>query len=190
MRVILASTSPRRSQILSLLGIEFEVIPAKVEEEVIPGKPVLTARKLAKEKALSVWRENRDAVVIGADTLVFLGNEIIGKPKDEKDAVNILKKLSGKWHSVVTALCVYSPEKVFLTHDIAKVKFRELSKEEIISYVKSGEPMDKAGAYGVQGFGATIVERIHGNFYTVMGLPIVKLYKILRELNLLAGTFS
>ena len=190
MRVILASSSPRRSQIFSLLGIEFDVVPAKVEERIIPGKPILTARKLAKEKALSVWKENRNAVVIGADTLVFLGNEIIGKPKNEEEAISILKRLSGRWHSVVTALCVFSPEKIFLTHDIAKVKFRYLEEEEIISYVRSGEPMDKAGAYGVQGFGAVIVERINGNFYTVMGLPIVKLYKILKKINLPVGISS
>jgi len=190
MRIILASSSPRRSQILSLLGLEFEVIPAKINEEVVLGKPILTARKLAKEKAISVWRENKDAIVIGADTLVFLGNEIIGKPKNEEEAISILKRLSGKWHSVVTALCVCTPKKIYLTHDVARVKFRDLSEEEILQYVKTGEPLDKAGAYGVQGFGAVVVEKIHGNFYTVMGLPVVKLYEILKKLNLPVGSVS
>ncbi|GAB6066357.1 nucleoside triphosphate pyrophosphatase [Aquifex pyrophilus] len=180
MRLILASSSPRRIEILSLLGLEFEVIPAKIEEKPIEGKPILTARKLSREKALSVWKRYKDAVVIGADTLVFLGNEIIGKPKDEEDAKRILKRLSGRWHGVVTAVSIVSKGKRLTFHDVARVKFRELTDKEIEDYVRSGEPLDKAGAYGVQGFGAVIVEKIHGNFYTVMGLPVVKVYKALK----------
>ncbi|NPA32008.1 MAG: septum formation protein Maf [Aquificae bacterium] len=185
MRVILASSSPRRVQILRNLGLKFETIPAKIEERKVEGKPVLTARKLAREKALSVWRENKDALVIGADTLVFLGNEIIGKPKDAEEAIEILRKLSGRWHSVVTGVALVSPNARLVFHDIARVKFRNLSDEEIWAYVESGEPLDKAGAYGVQGFGSTLVERIHGNFYTVMGLPVVKLYENLKRLGVL-----
>ncbi|HID65582.1 MAG TPA: septum formation protein Maf [Aquificaceae bacterium] len=185
MKIILASSSPRRIEILSLLRLKFEIIPAKIREEKIEGKPILTARKLAKEKALAVWKQNRDSVVIGADTLVFLGKEIIGKPGSEEEAFAILRKLSGRWHKVVTAVAILTPFRKVVLHDVAKVKFRNLNDEEIMNYIKTGEPMDKAGAYGVQGFGATIVEKIHGSFYTVMGLPIVKVYEILREYNLI-----
>ncbi len=179
-KIILASSSPRRREILSMLGIEFEVIPPEVKEEKLKN-PVLTARRLSYLKALDVWKKNRDALVIGSDTLVFIDNEIIGKPENEEEAFHILKKLSGRWHKVVTAVSFISREKKITVHDIARVKFRELSDEEIMEYIKTGEPMDKAGAYGVQGRGAIIVEKINGNFYTVMGLPIVKVAEILKK---------
>ncbi len=180
-KLILASSSPRRIQILKNAGFNFEVIPPAIEEEA-QGPPVVRARILAKKKALSVWRKFRDSVVIGADTLVFVGEKVIGKPKDPQEAKDILAFLSGRTHKVVTAVCVLSKEKRVVFHDVAKVKFRKLSKQEIESYVASGEPLDKAGSYGVQGFGAVIVERIVGNFYTVMGLPIHMLYPILKNL--------
>ena len=183
-RLVLASASPRRREILSLLGLEFEVIPSGVKERVF-GDPVATARRLSREKALDVWRRNRDALVIGADTLVFINSRIIGKPGSEEEAVRILSQLSGRWHRVVTAVSFVGLGVRRTVHDVARVKFRRLTRREIESYVMSGEPMDKAGAYGVQGFGATIVERIEGNFYTVMGLPVVKVYEVLKELSLL-----
>ncbi|HIP42961.1 MAG TPA: septum formation protein Maf [Aquifex aeolicus] len=185
MKIILASSSPRRIEILSLLGLRFEIIPAKIREGKVEGKPILTARKLAREKAIAVWKQNRNSVVIGADTLVFLGKEIIGKPRSEEEAFAILRKLSGRWHKVVTGVAILTPFRKVVLHDVAKVKFRSLSDKEIMNYIKAREPMDKAGAYGVQGFGATIVEKIHGNFYTVMGLPIVRVYEILKENNLI-----
>jgi len=179
-RLVLASASPRRSQILSLLGIEFEVIPSAIEEHA-SGDPITTARRLSYEKALDVWRRNRDSLVLGADTLVFIGKEVIGKPKDKAEAFKILSFLSGKWHRVVTAVSFVSKGFRRTIHDVARVKFRKLSKEEIDFYISTGEPMDKAGAYGVQGFGAVVVERIEGNFYTVMGLPIHRVYEVLRD---------
>ncbi len=184
-RLILASASPRRREILSLLGIKFEVIPSEVEERSY-GDPIRTARRLSREKALDVWKRNRESLVIGADTLVFIDSKIIGKPKDEEDAVRILSFLSGRWHRVVTAVSFVGLGVRRTVHDIARVKFRSLTRNEIEDYVRSGEPMDKAGAYGVQGFGATVVERIEGNFYTVMGLPIVKVYEVLRDLSFTA----
>ncbi len=183
-RLILASASPRRREILSLLGLSFEVIPSKVEERTY-GDPITTARKLSREKALDVWRNNKDALVIGADTLVFIDGKIIGKPKDEEEAVRILEYLSGRWHRVVTAVSFVGPGVRKTVHDVARVKFRRLTTEEIKHYVGTGEPMDKAGAYGVQGFGSTVVEKIEGNFYTVMGLPIVKVYQVLKEISIL-----
>ncbi len=155
------------------------MIAPSVEERIL-GDPVTTARELSRRKALAVWRKNRSALVIGADTLVFQGRRIIGKPADEEDAFRILKNLSGRWHKVVTAVSFVSRGLRKTVHDIARVKFRRLSDEEIRGYIATGEPMDKAGAYGVQGFGATVVERIEGNFYTVMGLPVVRVYEILK----------
>ncbi len=184
MRIVLASSSPRRREILNLLGIEFEVIPPNVEEENI-GDPVTTARRLSHLKALSVWKKNREALVIGADTLVFVGGRIIGKPSSVEEAIKTLSYLSGRWHRVVSAVSFRGPGVSITVHDVAKVRFRNLSPEEIEFYVNTGEPMDKAGAYGVQGFGSTVVERIEGNFYTVMGLPVVKVYQVLRDLSIL-----
>ncbi len=182
--LILASSSPRRREILSLLGVEFEVIPSGVEESIV-GDPITTARFLSKKKALDVWNKRKKALVIGADTLVYIGSRIIGKPGNEEEAFRTLKFLSGRWHKVVTAVSFISEGLRLTVHDIAKVRFRKLSDEEIRFYISTGEPLDKAGAYGVQGFGATIVERIEGNFYTVMGLPIVKVYEVLKELSIL-----
>ena len=183
-RLVLASSSPRRREILSLLGLDFEVIPPSVEEDA-QGHPITVARVLSRKKALEVWKGNRDALVIGADTLVFVGNRTIGKPRDEEEAYETLSFLSGRWHRVVTAVSFVGMGVRVTLHDVARVKFRELSREEIYSYIETGEPMDKAGAYGVQGFGATIVDRIDGNFYTVMGLPVVKVYSVLKDLSIL-----
>ena len=181
MRIILASSSPRRKEILSKLKIEFEVIPSDVEERVVSQNPIITARHLSRLKAKSIWLKNKGALVIGADTVVYFQGRILGKPKNEEEAFRMLKSLSGNWHTVVSGVSFFSYGKKLTVHDVARVKFRELSDEEIWDYIKSGEPMDKAGAYGIQEFGATIVERIRGNFYTVMGLPIVKVYRVLKE---------
>jgi len=183
-RLVLASSSPRRREILSLLGLNFEVVPPCVEEKA-EGHPITVARVLSRRKALEVWKRNRTSLIIGADTLVFLGSQAIGKPRSEEEACSMLSLLSGRWHRVVTAVSFVGTGVRITIHDVARVKFRKLSRMEIENYVKTGEPMDKAGAYGVQGFGATIVERIEGNFYTVMGLPLVKVYKVLRELSIL-----
>ncbi len=181
MRIILASGSPRRREILSKLNIEFEVIPSDIEETVVSQNPVITARYLSRLKAKSVWLKNKEALVIGADTVVYFRGQILGKPEDEGEAFKMLKSLSGNWHTVVSGVSFFSRTKKLTVHDVARVKFRELSDREIWDYIKSGEPMDKAGAYGIQEFGATIVEKIHGNFYTVMGLPVVKVYRVLVE---------
>ncbi|NPA41554.1 MAG: septum formation protein Maf [Aquificae bacterium] len=178
--LILASGSPRRREILSMLGFSFEVIPADIEEDVF-GDPITTARTLAKRKALRVWQRHKGSLVVGADTLVFLGSSIIGKPNSEEEAFKTLRLLSGRWHKVVTAVAVVSKGIRITVHDIARVKFKELSDREIEEYISTGEPMDKAGAYGVQGYGSTIVERIEGNFYTVMGFPIHKVFPVLKE---------
>ncbi|WP_457600651.1 Maf family protein [Hydrogenivirga sp.] len=182
--LILASSSPRRREILSLMGVKFRVLPARIEEKPL-AQPLLTARKLAREKALWVWRRNKNSLVLGADTLVFVGDQIIGKPKDEEDAFRILSFLSGRWHRVVTAVSFVGKGVRLTLHDVARVRFRRLSEKEIKEYISTGEPMDKAGAYGVQGYGATVVERIEGSFYTVMGLPAHRVYEVLKKLTIL-----
>ncbi|MFN3870165.1 MAG: Maf family protein [Aquificaceae bacterium] len=178
--LILASQSKRRVQILTMLGFKFLVIPSYVEEN-HSGNPLLTARRLAFKKAFAVWKDYKFATVIGADTVVVLDKRILGKPRDEQEAKDMLRDLSGRWHRVITAVCVISPKARVHFHDMAWVKFRKIEEEEIEEYVKTQEPMDKAGAYAVQGVGAKFVEKIKGDFYTVMGLPASKTYRVLKD---------
>ncbi|MEZ0361527.1 MAG: Maf family protein [Hydrogenobacter sp.] len=179
--LILASESKRRVDILRMLGFKFLVIPSGVKEDEHANSPLLTARSLAFKKSFTVWKEYKYATVIGADTLVVLSGKVLGKPKDAQEAKRMLSLLSGRWHKVITAVCVISQGKRILFHDVSFVKFRCIGRDEIEKYVLEGEPMDKAGAYAVQGFGATFVEKIVGDFYTVMGLPASKTYKVLRD---------
>ena len=178
--LILASESKRRVQILSMLGFKFLVVPSYLEEK-HHNKPILTARRLAFKKAFTVWKDYKFATVLGADTIVVLGREILGKPKDKEEAIEMLRKLSGKWHRVITGVSVISPKGRYTFHDTAWVKFRAMSLKDIEEYVETGEPMDKAGAYAIQGIGARFVERIRGDFYTVMGLPASKTYEVLKS---------
>ncbi|MDW8294340.1 MAG: Maf family protein [Aquificaceae bacterium] len=178
--LVLASESKRRVQILSMLGFKFLVIPSYVEEK-HTGAPVLTARRLAFKKAFTVWKDYKFATVLGADTIVVLGNRIMGKPLDRADAKGMLTSLSGKWHRVITGVCVIHPGGKLSFHDTAWVKFRPIKEEEVEEYVATEEPMDKAGAYAIQGMGARFVEKIVGDFYTVMGLPANKTYRVLRR---------
>ena len=182
--LILASSSPRRREILSMLGLNFEVVPANIEEK-FSGNPIVGARKLARSKALWVWLRHKRGVVIGADTLVFTENRVLGKPENREEAVSMLEYLSGRWHRVVTAVSFVGKGVRVSLHDVARVKFRKLSRREIEEYVLTGEPLDKAGAYGIQGYGASIVERIEGSFYTVMGLPVHRVVPLLKELSIL-----
>ncbi|MEJ5339305.1 MAG: Maf family protein [Aquificaceae bacterium] len=178
--LILASESKRRVQILSMLGFKFLVIPSYVEES-HQGRPILTARRLAFKKAFTVWKDYKFATVLGADTLVVLGNRIMGKPRDREEARQMLVNLSGRWHRVITGVCIISPRKRVSFHDTAWVKFRQMGREEIEEYISTDEPMDKAGAYAVQGMGARFVEKIVGDFYTVMGLPASRTYRVLKD---------
>ena len=179
--LILASESKRRVEILRMLGYHFFVIPSRITEA-HRGHPLLTPRELAYRKALKVWKEYKFSVVLGADTVVVLGNRIYGKPRDEKEAKDMLLSLSDRWHKVITAVALLSPKGKILFHDSAWVKFREIDEKEIDEYIKTGEPMDKAGAYAIQGLGAKFVEKVRGDFYTVMGLPASKTDTALRSL--------
>ncbi len=180
LRVILASASPRRRELLAMIGIRHEVRPADVDESYFPGEPPPAhAERLAREKAAVVASREPAAVVIAADTIVVIDEVVLGKPRDEADAARILRRLSGRTHTVYTAVAVMRHGRVESGIEAVSVTFRELSDAEIAAYIATGEPMDKAGAYGIQGYGATIVERIDGDYFAVMGLSLVRLVGLL-----------
>ncbi len=183
-RVILASSSPRRHDLLELIGIRHEVIPANIDES-IRGRelPVKHAERLAREKAGAIASLDPTSVAIGADTIVLIDKKILGKPANSVDAGSMLRLLSGREHTVVTAVAVARGKKIASAVEKVSVTFRELSDDEIDAYIATGEPMDKAGAYGIQGYGATIVERIEGDYFAVMGLPLVRLVSLLKEVG-------
>ncbi len=179
--LILASQSKRRVEILKMLGFKFLVIPSLIEESYKSNNPLLSARRLSKEKALKVWKEYKYSVVLGADTIVVVDGLTLGKPKSQEEAYTMLKTLSGRWHKVITAVSVVSGNYRKTFHDTALVKFRSLKDSEIWEYIHRCQPLDKAGAYAVQGLGAVFIEKIKGDFYTVMGLPASKTYNILKD---------
>ncbi len=184
--IILASMSPRRVELLRQIGCRFDVIPSHASEELPPGlDPASAVMELALRKARSVAADIATGIVIGADTVVVADGMILGKPEDPADAVRMLTKLSGKVHSVFTGLAVVdaSEKTERIDYVETKVWFRELTPEEIEFYVATGEPLDKAGAYGIQGLGAILVEKIDGCYFNVVGLPLSKLALILRELG-------
>jgi septum formation protein len=184
-RVILASQSPRRRELLTLVGIAHEVRPADIDESVMPGEePVPHCERLARAKAHVLAERHPEAVVIAADTIVVLDGEILGKPVDQADARAIIARLSGRTHTVFTAMAVARDGRTESAVEEVQVTFRPLSTEEIAEYVATREPMDKAGAYGIQGFGATIVERIEGDYFSVMGLGLRRLVALLERVGL------
>ncbi len=185
MAVILASGSPRRKQLLEMLGLQFEVWPAQGEEFLPDGiGPEEAVKKLSRQKAASVAKDCAPGdVVIGADTIVWHDGRILGKPRDEQDAARMLSSLSGKVHTVYTGVTVIRDDAVLSAAEETKVCFRRLSGPEIDAYIKTGEPMDKAGAYGAQGYAALFVEGIEGDFFNVMGLPVCRLGKLLKEVG-------
>lgn len=180
-KMILASASPRRRELLNLAGFEFEVITSSVDEVVDPSLPPYElVVSLARQKACDVAKKNTNRTVIGADTVVVLDGKVLGKPKNEQDAVDMLKALSGKTHEVYTGVCVVKGSKSKDFYECTKVKFCELTDEQIKSYVATGEPMDKAGSYGIQGKGCVLVEGIEGDYFNVVGFPVSR---FCRELN-------
>ena len=182
-RVILASQSPRRRELLTLVGIAHEVKPADIDERYLPGEaPRAHAERLAREKAARI--ATPDAVTIGSDTIVVVDGDILGKPVDEADAARMLRRLSGRSHTVVTAVAVDWQGRIESDVEEVGVTFNALGDDEIAAYIRTREPMDKAGAYGIQGYGATIVERVDGDYFAVMGLPLQLLVKVLRRLGL------
>lgn len=184
MNVVLASASPRRRQLLNLVGIAHDVRPANIDESVFAGEsPITHAERLARAKALAISNGDRDSLVIGADTIVVVDDEILGKPAHTADALRMLRKLSGRTHTVVTAVAVARGGRMASGVEQVEVTFRRLTDREIERYIATAEPMDKAGAYGIQGYGATIVSHIAGDYFAVMGLPLVRMVDLFRELG-------
>jgi len=183
-KIVLASKSPRKKELLKQFGIKFTVDVSNIEEKVNPKlEPKQVAKQLSLIKAKDVARRHEDAIIIAADTFVVLDNEIIGKPKSEGDAKKILKKLSNKPHLVMTGFTVIDTKtgRTITKSVETKVYFKKLTTNEIDNYVKSGEPLDKAGAYGIQEKGAIFIEKIEGDYSNVIGLPIFKLMETLKE---------
>ncbi len=181
---VLASNSPRRRELLQMLGVSFAVIPSDAEENCsLSQPPHMIVQELALLKGADVAKRLKSEMVISADTIVVSDGEIMGKPKDKADAKRMLKKLSGKCHEVYTGICVTDSKSGKSVTDFAvtKVEFFELKDEEIDSYIESGEPMDKAGAYGIQEKGSLFVKGIQGDFFNVVGLPVALLGKVLKE---------
>ncbi len=185
MKLVLASASPRRRELLENIGLKFEIMADNSDEEFVENEqPFDTVKRLAKQKALNVaGRVQSDAIIIGADTVVSIDGKILGKPKDETEAEEMLSLLSGRRHTVFTGIAVIekSSSRIVSDFEATNVKFRKLSREEIKEYVKSGEPMDKAGAYGIQNLGALLIEGIDGDYFNVVGLPLCKLGIILKQ---------
>ena len=183
-RVILASASPRRRELLTLIGIKHEVRPADIDESLLPGeKPAGHAERLARTKAHTIAERERDAVVIAADTIVVVDGEVLGKPRDRTEAHVMLRCLSGRSHTVLTAIAVARAGRTESAVESVDVTFCALTDEEIDSYIATGEPMDKAGAYGIQGYGATIVTRVDGDYFSVMGLGLHRLVELLDRIG-------
>ena len=181
MGLILASQSPRRKELLGLMNIPFTVRVADIDETMDPDLSVAEeVARLSRRKALAVTREDGD-IVIAADTVVVCDGIVLGKPKDEKDAFRMLCSLSGRAHQVMTGITVLRGEKAVSHTEITDVYFRALTDDEILTYIQSGDPMDKAGAYGIQSGAAVFVEKICGDYFNVVGLPICKLNMILKE---------
>jgi septum formation protein len=184
-RVVLASSSPRRRELLTLIGIPHTVVPADIDEAVLPGEqPAAHAERLAREKALVIARRHADAVVIGADTIVVVDGDILGKPADDTVAATMLRRLAGRAHVVLTAVAVARGDRLVSGVESVNVTFRALSDADIAGYVTTREPMDKAGAYGIQGFGATIVARVDGDYFAVMGLALGLMVRLLEGVGL------
>ena len=179
-RFVLASASPRRKEILANAGFSFEIIVSDADENITEDlSPEKTVEELAKRKAMAVLKDNEDAVVFGCDTVVAVDGKILGKPTDDEDAFNMLSMLSGKTHTVSTGVCICSKDKTEVFSNTTEVEFYELSEETIRSYIASGECSDKAGSYGIQGFGNVLVKEIKGDYFSVMGLPVSQSARVL-----------
>ncbi len=182
---MLASSSPRRRELLGLLGIVPEVVPADIDESVIAGEPAVSyVERLAREKAAAVAVRFPHAAVIAADTTVVVDGAIIAKPADPDDAAAMLRRLAGREHLVHTAMAVMYRNDTASGVETTRVWFRDMDEDHIRAYVATGEPMDKAGAYGIQGYGAVLVERIEGDYFTVMGLGLTRLVRLMGQVGL------
>lgn len=182
-KLILASRSPRRLELLQSLGLEFEVSPSKAEEITDPEQsPEQNAVKIARDKARWVARQNPGSYILGADTMVVLDREIIGQPVDEEDAFRILTKLAGKQHRVITGVVLITPDdEEYETAETSTVSIKSVGEDKIRSYIATGEPLDKAGAYAIQGEGSCLVESWEGSWSNIVGLPLEALTRLFQQ---------
>ncbi len=183
-QLILASKSPRRKELLSLCNIPFNTINAEIDE-VIDESFSLEDEivRLSYKKAYEVFKDHKDSIVLGSDTIVTINNKVLGKPIDEEDAKRMLRLLSGNVHKVITGTTFLVDDKVITNCNVSNVYFNKLSEEEIETYINSKEPLDKAGAYGIQGLGGCFINKIEGDFYSIMGLTLNFVYTTLLDLN-------
>ena len=192
MNIILASASPRRREILENTNVKFDVISSSIEELVLEGEsPCQMVMRLAFEKGIDIASKRKSDLVISADTIVVLDNTVLGKPKDEEEAKLMITNLSGRTHQVITGISLINLEnnKKIIDYVISNVKFKNLSEDDINDYIRTKESLDKAGAYGIQGYGALLVEEIKGDYFNIVGLPISKLSDLLKihfNINLFA----
>ena len=193
MRIILASKSPRRREILENTKVRFSIKESQIDEVIKSNEsPKETVMRLAYEKAYDVAQKNKDKLVIGADTIVALDNEVLGKPKDQNEAYQMIKRLSNKTHKVITGISLINlkENKIIKDYVVSFVTFKDLSEDSIKDYINTNESLDKAGAYGIQGYGALLVDNIQGDYFNIVGLPISKLSDLLKDhfdINLFYG---
>ena len=181
-RIILASKSPRRKQLMDLLELPYEIIVADIDETINQDKDLRKEiERLSFLKALKVYNDNKDAVVIGADTIVVVNDKVLGKPKDEKMAKEMLSQLQNNKHTVITGVSIISSKMSETFSNVSEVYFNPMSEEVILNYIKTKEPMDKAGAYAIQGIGAKFINRINGDYYSIMGFPISEIYNRIQK---------
>jgi len=181
---VLASQSPRRKQLLEQVGLTFTIIPSEVEEKILnTDSPEEVVASLAHQKAMDVFSRHSDQLILAADTVVTIDEMILGKPVNKQEAKNMLQQLSGRDHHVLTGVTLLSKNKQMTFVEKTHVHFYPLTNEEITSYISSGEPFDKAGGYGIQGLGSTLVEKINGDYFTIVGLPIAKVVRALKEFD-------
>ena len=182
-KIILASASPRRREIFNLLGIKALQEPAAIDETIFTHNPRKLVKTHAQDKAKEVARKyGSECLVVGSDTIVYHQDKILFKPQDRYEAADFLCRLSNDYHYVYTGIAICYKNKVFTTYEKTKVEFKNLTAEEIEEYIKTGEPMDKAGAYGIQGYGSQFIRKLNGCYFNVMGFPITKFYELLKEI--------
>jgi septum formation protein len=184
MSVVLASNSPRRKELLKFLFSDFLVSPANVDETIPLGVSAEgSAEYVAKKKALAVAEKFPNDLVIGCDTIVLHNGKVLGKPSSEEDSFNTLKALSGNTHKVITGVCIANRGSITSFSEVTEVTFHELTDKEVLEYIATGEPSDKAGSYGIQGYGSLLVKCIHGDYFNVVGLPISRLNRVLKTID-------
>lgn len=180
--LVLASASPRRQELLRNAGISFLVAPANIPEKHLPGEPpYIYVERLAREKAYAVQQHHPEKCVLGADTIVLAGDEVLEKPRDAYDAARMLQLLGGRSHQVMTGVCLLGPDFVDVRSETTTVKMQNIGQDEIEAYVATGEPMDKAGAYAIQGWASRWISGIEGDYFNVVGLPVSLVYRMLQE---------